>query len=58
MDVLSPDAAVDMIPDYPAVRPPDGAFYTEAAPTGISNSDLNPAGFVPAPSRGNSKGRG
>jgi hypothetical protein len=38
MNVLSPDAAVDMILDYAAVRPPDAAFYTEAAPTGISNS--------------------
>jgi hypothetical protein len=33
MDVLSPGAAIDMILDYPAVGPSDGAFYTEAAPT-------------------------
>jgi hypothetical protein len=51
MDALSPDAAVDMILDYPAAGPADGAFYTEAAPSGISNSDLNQAGFVPAPGR-------
>jgi hypothetical protein len=58
MDVLSSESAAGMILDYPAVRPPDAAFYTEAAPTGISNSDLKPAGFAPAPGRGNSKSEG